>query len=113
VTTDNIERFPGESRVHLWATRSADRWVPAFAGTADRVRFHPGRVGRRPVANSHVGPESADDGRRTCDWGMDFQKNGGRPGIGCQSTGVLIQLLQEVSLQICCSAAQGNRVLSF
>src|SRR5438876_3644029 len=40
---------------------------------------------------------------------MDFLKNGGRPlGIGCRRTGEVIQLLQEVSLQICCRGRAGQ-----
>jgi hypothetical protein len=48
--------------VHLSAARAAGRWVSAFPtelvrglkarGTADRIWFHPGRVGRRPLGNS-------------------------------------------------------------
>jgi hypothetical protein len=63
--TDNIERFPGESRGPSLGDTISGQMGPGFPhgtcpwlkapGTADRVRFHPGRVGRRPVANSHVG----------------------------------------------------------
>jgi hypothetical protein len=58
---DNSECFPGEKPGSI-ARRG--RWVPAFAGTAVRVRFHPGRVGRAgPVANSQ-GAQFVIPGRR-------------------------------------------------
>jgi hypothetical protein len=36
---------PAEAGVHLPVARAAATWVPAFAGTADRSRFHASRVG--------------------------------------------------------------------
>src|SRR5208337_3820016 len=43
---------PVEAGAHLSAARATGRWVPAFAGTAGCPWFHPGRVGRRPVATN-------------------------------------------------------------
>jgi tetratricopeptide (TPR) repeat protein len=51
-----------KARVHLSAAGATEIWVPSFTtelirglkahGTAARVRFHPGQIGRWPVGNS-------------------------------------------------------------